>query len=95
MNIENFIKPELLILVPVLYFIGMGLKKSPISNKFIPIVLGIISVILATAWVVSTSDISSLKDVACAFFVSITQGILAAGTSVYINQIYVQSKKSE
>ena len=27
-EIKNFIRPELLVLVPVLYLIGMGLKKS-------------------------------------------------------------------
>lgn len=57
--------------------------------------LGGISVILSAAWVIATSDISTLKDVACAIFVSVTQGILCAGASVYINQLYVQSKKKD
>lgn len=95
MNFEEFIKPELLILIPVLYVIGIGLKKSKLSDSLIPLLLGVISIILSASWVVATSDISTLKDVANAMFVSATQGILSAGSSVYINQLYVQSKKKD
>lgn len=95
MNFEEFIKPELLILIPVLYLIGMALKKSKISDAYIPIILGATSVIFSTAWVIAVSNISTLKDVAFALFVSVTQGILSAGTSVYFNQLYIQSKKKD
>jgi hypothetical protein len=95
MNLEEFIKPELLILIPVLYIVGLGLKKSKLRDNLIPLVLGGISIILSAAWVIATSNISTLNDVAYAMFVSITQGILSAGASVYINQIYIQSKKEE
>jgi hypothetical protein len=92
-EIFNFIKPELLVLVPVLYFIGLGIKKSSIPNKNIPLFLGIISIFLSTLWVFSTSEINNWQDIANAAFVSITQGILAAGTAVYANQLYIQLKK--
>ena len=95
MNFEEFIKPELLILIPVLYVVGIGLKKSKLSNTLIPLVLGGIAIILSAAWVIATSDISTLKDVAYALFISVTQGILSAGASVYVNQLYVQSKKKD
>ena len=93
MNFEEFIKPELLILIPVLYVVGIGLKKSKLSDTLIPFILGCISIILSAAWVIATSNIFTAKDVAYAIFVSVTQGILSAGASVYINQLYVQSKK--
>ena len=92
-EIFNFIKPELLVLVPVLYFIGLGIKKSSSPNKNIPLFLGIISIFLSTLWVFSTSEINNWQDIANAAFVSITQGILAAGTAVYANQLYIQLKK--
>ena len=95
MNLEEFIKPELLILIPVLYIVGIGLKKSKLSDNLIPLVLGGISIVLSGAWVIAASDISTLNDIAYALFISVTQGILSAGASVYINQIYVQSKKKE
>ena len=95
MDFKEFIKPELLILVPVLYIVGFGLKKSKLSDTLIPLILGGIAIILSAAWVISTSDILTIKDVAYALFVSVTQGILSAGASVYINQLYVQSKKKK
>lgn len=95
MNFEKFIKPELLILIPVLYFIGMALKKSKISDSRIPLLLGVVSIVISALWVTATSDFSSVNDIAYAGFVSITQGVLVAGASVYINQIYLQSKKNE
>lgn len=95
MNLIEFIKPELLILIPVLYVVGSGIKKSNISDSLIPRILGGISIVLSSAWIIATSDISTLKDVAYAMFVSVTQGILSAGASVYFNQLYVQSKKKD
>lgn len=95
MDFNEFIKPELLILVPVLYLVGIGLKKSKLSDRFIPFILGGIAIVLSAAWVVATSNISTLQDVASALFISITQGILSAGASVYANQLYVQSKKKD
>lgn len=95
MDLKEFIKPELLILIPVLYVVGIGLKKSKLSDTLIPLVLGVIAIVLSAAWVIATSDISTLKDVAYALFISVTQGILSAGASVYVNQLYVQSKKKD
>ena len=95
MDVMNFIKPELLILVPVLYTIGLGIKKSNVTDKYIPLILGAVSVFLSTLWVISTSDINNWQDAVYAVFISITQGILTAGASVYVNQLYIQSKKNE
>ncbi len=95
MNFEQYIKPELLILIPVLYVIGIGLKKSKLPDTLIPLILGGISIALSAFWVIATSGISTAGDVTYAMFVSVTQGVLAAGASVYINQLYVQSKKKK
>ena len=95
MELKEFIKPELLILIPVLYVVGIGLKKSKLSDTLIPLILGGIAIVLSASWVIATSDISTLKDVAYALFISVTQGILSAGASVYANQLYVQSKKKD
>ena len=95
MDLKELIKPELLILIPVLYVVGIGLKKSKLSDTLIPLILGGIAIVLSAAWVIATSDISTLRDIAYALFISVTQGILSAGASVYINQIYVQSKKKD
>ena len=93
MDYQEYIKSELLVLVPVLYIIGLGLKQSKLTDKWIPLALGITSITLSAIWVVATSKVANLQDVATAFFTSVTQGVLAAGASVYVNQIYVQAQK--
>lgn len=93
MEFREYIKSELLILIPVLYIIGFGLKKSKISDSLIPVLLGAVSVILSTVWVIATSDILTVKNAASAIFTAVTQGVLCAGASVYINQIYRQIEK--
>ena len=95
MNYQDYIKTELLILIPVLYFIGIGLKKSRLPDKWIPITLGVSSVALSAVWVIATADMSGLKEAAAAIFTAVTQGVLLAGASVYVNQLYIQTKKEE
>ena len=95
MNYQDYIKTELLILIPVMYFIGIGLKKSKLSDKWIPAVLGISAVVLSAVWVIAMSDISGLPEAASAIFTAVTQGVLVAGASVYANQLYIQTKKEE
>ncbi len=95
MNYQDYIKTELLILVPVLYFLGIGLKKSKLPDKWIPVVLGVSAVVLSAIWVIATADISGLQETASAIFTAVTQGVLVAGASVYANQLYIQAKKEE
>lgn len=95
MNYQDYIKTELLILVPVLYFLGIGLKKSKMPDKWIPIVLGVSAVVLSAIWVIATANISGVQETASAIFTAVTQGILVAGASVYANQLYIQAKKEE
>ncbi len=93
MNYQDYIKTELLVLVPVLYLVGVGLKKSKLPDKWIPVTLGAVSITLSAVWVIATSDLSGISQIASAFFTAVTQGVLAAGASVYANQLYVQASK--
>ena len=95
MDYLKYIKSELLILVPVLYLIGLGLKKSKLPDKWIPLTLGIAGVALSAVWVVATSPIATMQDAAVALFTTLTQGILAAGASVYASQLHIQAHKEE
>ena len=92
---KEFIKPELLVLIPVLYIIGMGLKTSEVSDKHIPLTLGGISIFLCIMYTAATSDFSSGREAFMVLFTSFTQGILCAGASVYVNQIIKQNSKEE
>ena len=93
--LKEFVKPELLILIPVLYIIGVGLKNSKFKDNFIPVILGVVGILLSTIYVFATSEISGSKDVLMGIFISLTQGILVAGCSVYFNQIYKQLKEEK
>lgn len=95
-NIMEYIRPELLTLIPVLYFVGMGLKGAQqIVDKHIPLWLGLCGVVLASLYVLPTSDIASWQGAMMAIFAAITQGVLCAGCSVYANQIYKQTRKED
>lgn len=91
--LKEFIKPELLILIPVLYIVGVGIKKSNIKNNLIPALLGFISIFLTSLYVYATTDVNNSKDVFLSIFVVLTQGILLAAASVYVNQIFKQARK--
>ena len=91
----RFIEPELLILIPVLYLIGFGLKKSKLKDELIPLLLGLTGIVMASIYVLAVEEVESKQAVAAAIFTAITQGILCAGASVYVNQIIKQIKKIE
>ena len=94
--IKEMIKPELLILIPVLYFIGVAIRESEkIKNEYIPILIGIIGVAIAMVYVLATEPIGTGQGILLAVFTAITQGVLVAGVSVYINQIIKQKKYLE
>lgn len=95
MNFEDFIKPELLSLIPVLYLIGMAVKKSAIDDKHIPLILGVVGIILSAIYLFATEQIVGANAVATAIYTAITQGILCAGASVYINQVIKQEIRKE
>ena len=56
--LKEVIKPELLVLIPVLYLIGMALKKSSVADTRIPWILGVASVILSLLYILATSTIN-------------------------------------
>ena len=91
MSFTEYIKPELLILVPVLYIIGAMIKDSKtISNRFIPAILGGVGVFLSLLYVIGSTGIS-----ATGIFTAITQGILVAGAAVYTHEFITQLRKDD
>lgn len=90
LNIIDYIKPELLVLVAVLYIVGMALKKSAINDRFIPAILGVAGVLLSLIYVIGTTSVTTPQEIALAAFTAITQGVLVAGASVYVNQLVKQ-----
>lgn len=95
MDITEYIKPELLVLIPVMYLVGVAIKKSEVKDKYIPWILGAISIVLSAIYTLATSDLNTAANILLAVFTAITQGVLIAGASVYVNQLVVQTKKDE
>ena len=87
-NFDKYIHPELIILVAVLYFLGMGIKVSSVKDKYIPIILGASGIVMSTLFSVATGGFTAMQ-----IFDGITQGILCAGCAVYVDQIKKQGKK--
>lgn len=90
-QIMNYVKPELLVVAIVLYFIGIGLKKSEtVKDKYIPLILGACGIGIAGVWVIGSCPLLNTQDIAMAVFTAIVQGILVAGLSTYVNQVIKQ-----
>lgn len=95
-QIMNYVKPELIVVAIVLYFVGAGFKKAQyFPDKHIPAVLGIAGIVLCALWVFANSPLSTYQEILMAVFTSVIQGLLVAGLSVYVNQLIKQSKKHE
>ena len=92
MDITEYIDSELFIIIPVLYVIGIAVKKSDINDKWIPIILGLMGVALATAYKLALYMPDSVSDALKIIYVGFTQGILCAAGSVYANNIIKQMK---
>ena len=92
----NYIKPELIVVAIVLYFIGIGLKKAQaVKDKYIPLILGTVGIVLCAIWVLATCSVGSGQDIAMVVSTASVQGILVAGLSTYVNQIVKQAGKAE
>lgn len=95
-QIMEYVKPELVIVAVALYILGMFLKQTTmVLDKYIPVILGVVGIVLCAIWVFATTSVSSPQDIALAIFTAVIQGILVAGASTYVNQIVKQSGKDE
>ena len=81
MDVSQYIQPELLILVPVLYLVGEGIKRSRTPDEVIPLVNGLLGMMLATLYCFATRGDGS---VAMTLFTGIVQGILCAAAATYL-----------
>lgn len=95
MQITDYIKPELIVVALVLYFVGMWIKQSEaVKDRYIPLINGGLGIICGI-YVLATSACRSGQEILMAIFTAITQGILLAGLSTYVNQIIKQIGKEE
>ena len=85
----EYITPELLILVPTLYVIGLMIKDIEIiKNKYIPLILTGVSLVLTSLYVLGMGGLSAIN-----IFSSIVQSILCVACAVYADQLKKQFRK--
>lgn len=88
-EILTLIKPEILVVIPVLIIIGMMLKKiQRISDWLIPVLLGAAGIIFSVLILGFENSFSGLV-----IMNGFLQGILSAGMAVYVHQLTIQSTK--
>lgn len=93
--LEQYIQPELIVVSIVLYFVGIAIKQLNIPNKYIPLILGTIGVLICGIYVCATCEIATAQERLYAFFTAFVQGVLVAGLSTYVNQMIKQLGKDE
>lgn len=94
MDMMELIRPEMLVLIPVLYLIGVALKRAEVfENKYIPLGLGLLGALLGAAWLLVFRDAE--YNILQSLLMGAVQGILCAGCSVYANQLYKQLKEEK
>ncbi len=92
MDFTDFIDSELFIIIPVLYVIGIAVKKSEFDDRWIPLILGGIGVALATVYKLTVYSPDGINETVKVLYAGLTQGILCAASSVYANNIIKQMK---
>ncbi len=92
----KYVKPELMIVAIVLYFLGIWFKQAAfLKDKYIPLVLGMLGIFICGLWVASVHQFEDAQAAFAGAFAAVTQGILVAGLSTYVNQIIKQLNKAE
>lgn len=88
----SLVKADYTIIVAVLYFIGVGLRRLTVfPNNYIPLTITITGIALAA--LSSLSRLGSYANPAALAFDSIVQGVLCAGMSVYVNEFIKHTLK--
>ncbi len=92
MELMEFLRPELAVLVPVLYVLGVILKKSPLQDWLIPFVLCVAGCVLSFVYL-AAQGMESPADWPALVFSAITQGVIGAACSVYAKNLIKQAKE--
>ena len=72
--IQEYINPQLLIIVPMLWGIGMAIKTSTIQNRFIPAILLVCSCAVVILHLTGTNMILDPQALSACMFAGVTQG---------------------
>ena len=86
MDFTTYVKPELAILIPALYGLGVVLKHTEkVKDNFIPLILTVVSLVLSCLYVLGTEGVT-----ATSIYTALVQGVICTAGAVYSNQLYKQ-----
>ena len=88
-SLQEYIKTELFVLVPLMFGLGAALK----ADKRFPRAL--VGMFLAAMYVMATAQLDGWQSVVMAVFTAIVQGGLCALASVGVHQVYKQAKEKK
>jgi len=94
LDVLNFIKPDLVILIPVLIGLGRILKSSErVCNQDIPLYLTITSIFLASSYILSVNayENAPVEYIANLVFKGVVQGTLCASLAIFGHQLTKQT----
>lgn len=80
MDFMSYVVEQALILIPVLFLLGKFLKSSSVPDKFIPLTLLAVGVILSMFMLGFTVN-------------GFIQGVLVAGAAVFTNEVVKQANR--
>ena len=72
----------------ICYLVGLGVKATPLDDKFIPIIVGVVGGIIGTVAYLTGMPNFPANDVITVIAVGIVSGLASTG----VNQIYKQLK---
>ena len=93
--VKEYIKPELLLVIPVMWGFGTALKSSKtFRDEMIPLVLIAGGILLSSLWVVGTAELNGWQSVVLCVFTAITQGALCGSAAVGLHQLKKQTSEA-
>ena len=95
-DLSQYLKPELLILIPVLYILSNLIKQfSCFCKAAANLTVCLIGIALACLYVLSAGQIHGLLEWMDTIFSMVTQGILAYGVSTGLQYVVERQQKKK
>ncbi len=84
MELYEWIQPELLILIPVLYLISLATSRYRKISRNRPLFIELTAILLTGLYFYGTHDFGEVQQILQNTYGAITQGILLAGISLFL-----------
>lgn len=93
--VKEYVKPELLLVIPVLWGLGHALKTAKtFRDEMIPLVLIAAGIILSSLWIVGTANLAGWQSIILCVFTAVTQGVLCGSAAVGLHQLKKQTSEA-